>query len=397
MASAVTIGHRLRRLAVVALVAGLTAASGTAAAPEPYEINVILSQTGSAAFLGSEEATSLQILEGVVNKNGGIGGRPVKFAIQDDQSNPQVAVQLFNGIAAKKVPLILGSSIVATCSAMAAIAKDGPVIYCFSPGIHPAPGYLYSASISTLDLLTASARYLRERSLKKIAIVTTTDATGQEGERTIDAAFATPDGAGETIVAREHMNVSDISVAAQLARIKESGAQAVIAWVTGTPLGTVLRAALEVGVEVPILTSSGNLSYPELRGFSSFVPRELLFPASPGDAPDELPGGAMKNAVAAFAAAFKAAGTRPDQGHTLAWDPALIAVEALKKAGPNASPAQIKAYLDAFHDWSGINGRYDFRAVPQRGLGPGNVIVVKWNAPSDSWSGVSKLGGDAVK
>lgn len=384
----------LRRCAVLALVAALAVSQASAAGADPYEINVILSQTGSAAFLGSEETAALQVLEGVLNKNGGISGRPIKFVIQDDQSNPQIAVQLFNGIQTKKVPLILGSSIVATCSAIAAIAKDGPVIYCFSPGIHPAPGYLYSSSISTLDLLTASARYFRQRGLKKVAIITTTDATGQEGERTIDAAFATPDGAGEAIVAREHMNVTDISIAAQMAHVKASGAQALIAWATGTPLATILRSAQDVGVDLPILTSSGNLSYSELRGFASFAPRELLFPASPGDAPAELPRGSLRNSVASFADAFKAAGTRPDQGHTLSWDPALIAVEALKKVGLNANAGEIKKYLDTFHNWNGINGQYDFRAVPQRGLGPGNVIIVKWNAATDSWSGVSKLGGD---
>jgi branched-chain amino acid transport system substrate-binding protein len=390
-------GRTLRGVIALGVICGLMGSGIRAATLQPYEINVILSQTGSAAFLGSEETISLQILEGVINKDGGIAGRPVKFTIQDDQSNPQVAVQLFNTVLAKKAPLILGSSIVATCSAMAAIAKNGPLIYCFSPGVHPSAGYLYSSSISTLDLLTASARYLRERGLKKIAIITTTDATGQEGERTIDAAFATPDGTGESIVAREHMNVTDMSAAAQMAHIKESGAQAMIAWATGTPLATMLRAAQEVGLGVPVLTSSGNLSYAELRGFASFMPQELLFPASPGDAPSDLPRGTMKNAVTAFANAFKTSGTRPDQGHTLSWDPALITVEALKKVGLSADPTQLKKYLDSFHGWSGINGEYDFRTVPQRGLGPGNVIIVKWNSVTDSWNGVSKLGGGNLR
>jgi branched-chain amino acid transport system substrate-binding protein len=198
-------------------------------------------------------------------------------------------------------------------------------------------------------------------------------------------------------VVREHLNVTDISVSAQMAHIKESGAQALIAWVTGTPLGTILRGALDAGLDVPVLTSSGNLSYAELRGFASFLPQELLFPASPGNAPSELPRGPLKRMVEAYAAAFKAAGIRPDQGHTLAWDPALIVIDALKKVGLNATAPQLKGYLDGVRGWNGINGQYDFRAFPQRGLGPGNVIIVKWNAASDAWSGVSKLGGDAVK
>ena len=42
-----------------------------------------------------------------------------------------------------------------------------------------------------------------------------------------------------TVVAREHFNLTDISVAAQMANIKSSGAQALIAWSTGTPVATI--------------------------------------------------------------------------------------------------------------------------------------------------------------
>jgi ABC-type branched-subunit amino acid transport system substrate-binding protein len=54
--------------------------AGTAADP-PYPINVVLSLTGGAAFLGTKEADSLHALETSVNASGGINGRPVTFAI----------------------------------------------------------------------------------------------------------------------------------------------------------------------------------------------------------------------------------------------------------------------------------------------------------------------------
>jgi len=67
------------------------------AAGEPYEINVILSLTGIAAFLGNQELTTLKALEPVENKSGGIHGRPIKFVTYDDGSNPFNTVQLANG------------------------------------------------------------------------------------------------------------------------------------------------------------------------------------------------------------------------------------------------------------------------------------------------------------
>jgi hypothetical protein len=68
----------------------------------------------------------------VQNARGGITGRKIHFVVQDDQSSPQVAVQLTNGIIAKHVPVMLGSSLVANCNAMmAAVRESGPVQYCF--------------------------------------------------------------------------------------------------------------------------------------------------------------------------------------------------------------------------------------------------------------------------
>src|ERR1700677_3585965 len=99
---------------LVALVS-LTPLAARAADPEPYEINVILSLTGIAAFLGNQELTTLKALEPVENKLGGIHGRPVKFVTYDDGSNPFNTVQLANQIMAKNVPLIMGPTLGASC------------------------------------------------------------------------------------------------------------------------------------------------------------------------------------------------------------------------------------------------------------------------------------------
>ena len=113
------------------------APSRTAHAAEPYDIHVILPLTGSGAFLGKGHRDSLDILAEIVNKSGGIKGRPLHFVYHDDQSSPQVAVQLANEVLADKPAVILGSSLVAMCAAIAPLMKNGPVDYCLSPAYHP--------------------------------------------------------------------------------------------------------------------------------------------------------------------------------------------------------------------------------------------------------------------
>jgi ABC-type branched-subunit amino acid transport system substrate-binding protein len=56
-------------------------AIGTVRAAEPYDIHVTLPLTGSGAFLGKGHRDSLDTLADIVDKSGGIAGRPVRSSI----------------------------------------------------------------------------------------------------------------------------------------------------------------------------------------------------------------------------------------------------------------------------------------------------------------------------
>jgi branched-chain amino acid transport system substrate-binding protein len=382
----------MKRLIAAVLLLAFATIPVTSGAADPYEITAILSQTGQAAFLGTAETGTLGVIADLVNKSGGIEGRSIKFVIQDDQSNPQVAVQLANGLIAKNVPIIIGPSLTGTCSATIPLVKDGPVMYCLSPGVHPATGgYAFSAILSTADMLAAVGHYLRERGWTRIAIIASTDATGQDGERSIDAAVASEK---LTVVAREHFNVSDISVAAQMAHLRTSGAQAIIVWAVGTPFATVIRAAHDAGIDVPIAISNGNLISSQLEQLGSYLPKELYFAGIPSSATaDQLRRGALKTAQTTYINAHKAAGIRPDVGQYVGWDATWILIDALKKLGLSATAPQIRDYLVNLRGWTGVNGPYDFRAFPQRGIGTSAVTVARWDQRRGVWLNVSGPGG----
>jgi branched-chain amino acid transport system substrate-binding protein len=70
--------------------------------------------------------------------------------------------------------------------------------------------------------------------------------------------------------------------------------------------------------------------------------------------------------------------------HTLTWDPALVLIDALRKTGPDASAQQINEYVSRLRGWAGINGSYDFSAIPQRGIGLRDIVIDRWDpATSD--------------
>ncbi len=274
---------KIRFLAVSAVVAAslFAASCPPVRAAENYDINVILSLTGPGAFLGKGEQQSLQFAEKAVNDAGGIQGRPLNFIFHDDQTNPQIAVQLATDVMAPKPAVILGSSLVATCRAMMPLMADGPVMYCFSPGIHPDAGsYVFTASVSTVDLADAAIRYFRMKGWKRFGLIFSTDASGQDAEKNIDALLQKPENKDIQVTSREHFNTTDVSVSAQIENIKAAKPQALIAWSTGAPIATVFRAIQQAGLDVPVATTDGNMTYAQMTQYKDFLPRQLYIPAA---------------------------------------------------------------------------------------------------------------------
>ena len=389
------------RLILAAALAAIVGCAAPGRAAEALDIPVILSLTGAGSFLGKQEHEALRTEEQLVNKSGGVHGSPVHFSFADDQSSPQLAVQLAAATLATQPPVILGSTYVAACNAMAPLVKAGPVMWCFSAGIHPPSGsHVFTSGVSTRDQAAAIVRFFRFKGWTRLALLTSTDATGQDADRGFDALLALPENRDIKLVARAHFNAGDVSVTAQIQQVKAAQPQAFIAWSTGSPIATVFRAMIEAGFAVPVGTTGGNMTYAQMKQFAAILPRELYLPA-PEWPIDGNPGIPLAPAVAAkqraFHDAFAAAGLRPDEGSILGWEPANIIVDALRALPPHCDSAQLLDYLQHLSAAAGVNGVYDFRKSPQRGLSLDNVIVTRWNPKVERWEAVGGPTGIPLK
>jgi len=292
--------------------------------------------------------------------------------------------------------VMIGSSIVAMCNAMAPLMQNGPVMYCLSPGIHPAKGsYVFTSSVSTHDLENALIRYFRLKGWTRIALITSTDASGQDAERGIDDILKLPENKDMKLVERVHFNPTDVSVSAQIERVKAAQPQAFIAWSTGAPVATIFKGIVQAGLNVPVATTDGNMTYTQMKQYAAFLPKDLYFPVglwalqNPGVkvAPE------VKKAQDEFYTAYRAENAAPDEAANLAWGPAMLLIDALRKLGPNATATQLRDYLGHLKNHPGINGMIDFEAVPQRGLSVQNAIVTRWDAAKQGWETMSQPTG----
>jgi hypothetical protein len=88
---------------------------------------------------------------------------------------------------------------------------------------------------------------------------------------------------------------------------------------------------------------------------------------------------------------------QPDVLNGASWDATMLVAGALRKYGPGASAEQIRGFIAGTRGWTGIFGRYDFKAIPQRGIGRDAMYLARWDIAKQTWVAVSRAGGAPLK
>jgi branched-chain amino acid transport system substrate-binding protein len=367
------------------------------AAEDPVVVPVMLPLTGPAAGIGQELQTSLRVLEGSVNSTGGIRSRPLHFNFLDDQGSPQLAVQLMSQLKSEGQTVALGGAFSALCkSMMPLVAKAGPLLYCLSPAVLPPRGsFVFSCCVHPSLDEEASFRYFRERGWNRLAFLTTTDASGEEADASIKQILERPENHALRDVAHERFNPADLSVTAQLARIKAKNPQAIMLWGAPIVLGTALRGINDVGLDIPVIAAESLMSFSIMEQMAPFLPKRLLFASNSWAARSVLRAGKQHDLLEHVYGLFRDAKVPLDVYMVVPWDPATILIEALRTLGPTATADALRAHIAGLHDYTGVTGVYDFRSGDQRGLGVRNVFMYQWLKDRREWEPVS-LGGAAV-
>ena len=381
-----------KTILAAAVLAGSCASSF---AQDTVDLHFILPLTGGASFVGHATQKGMQAAEDVINADGGINGKPVRFVYHDDQTSPQVAVQWVNQLS--KEPLIMGSEIAAMCNAMAPLLENGPFTYCLSPAINPKPGsYMFSTLVPLRYIAPIVLRYLHSQGWNRVALLVGTDATGQEATQSFEQAFKLPENADMKLVKLVHFNPTALNVSAQMTEISEAKPQAVIGWAVGAPAGTILKGFVQAGIDLPLVISHGNVAPSFMKKYADVLPKRLYMPAGLGSLNGEniTIDPRLAKPRAAYLKAMKNRGAVPESAIDAGWDPVMLAVDALRHVGPNPTPAKIRDYLNKVKGYAGISGVYDFQAIPNRGLIPGTTnAMARWNAQKGEFEAVSEPGG----
>ncbi len=241
-----------------------------AAAPAGFDDNEIRiaqwgPQTGPAAPWGSV-ARGSKLLFDVVNEEGGIHGRKIKYFIRDDQYNPaQTAAGVKELVERQGIFAFVGGVSAAGGLAVKDFLAQNKVIW-VGPAtsvkeyVFPVQPYLFSVYPLYEDEASVLTKYIVENlKMKKIGILYQNDAYGKNGF----------DGCKQRLAAYKMSLAAEIPVeptekdlASQILRLKNSGAEAVLMYVGPTTAVIALKTAATVGYK-PQWVSSNTLSdYP---------------------------------------------------------------------------------------------------------------------------------------
>ncbi|MCW2238932.1 ABC transporter substrate-binding protein [Azospirillum canadense] len=374
--------HIRARIAGAALAIMAATGAGTASAEETIKIGSILSVTGPAAFLGEDMKAGMEIAVEEINAAGGINGRKVDWVFYDAESQTQKAMSATRRLLTQdRVDMIVGGgSMSGIALAMAPMAEQAKVPFISTEGamniVQPVSErkWAFKSTVDDDSVLDRIADYLAKKDIKKVALLADSSGFGQSA--TEQMKLLAPK--RQLDVTYEAFNPADTDMTAQLTRIRDSGAQAIICW-TVTPAGVVfLKQAQQLGLgDRTLIHSYGFVSqrYMELAGDAA---KNLLLVSVKFPVGDQLPDSdPLKPRVQELIQKFqKRYGRPPNQYVAQTYDAIQLARLAVEKGGKDK--AKLRDALEAIAGYNGTGGTFTFTPARHSGLSKDDIVMLDW-------------------
>jgi len=229
--------------------------------------------SGQAATLGLQAAID------DVNKAGGVLGRKLTLVIRDDLSQPPKSIQNMSDlIDNEKVVAVFGPTNsgnalawkhIPTQKKIPVIGTVGSATAITYPVSSGAENYMFRVSMVDRDQVAGLMAYVKknESAAKKVGYLAETTGYGQGGLKDIQELGALQ---GIKPVCNEKFGVNDTDMTSQLNKCKAAGADTLVVWAQGTPLGQLMRSMEKINYFPLTLMSwaADNQSFYEAAGKS---------------------------------------------------------------------------------------------------------------------------------
>ena len=226
---------------------------------EPIKIGAILSLTGTYAGLGEPEKNLIELEVEKINDAGGVNGRPIEVIIEDDATDEAQAVAAASRlIEQENVVAIIGATGTGQTMAIRSDVQRAGIPQVSMAGgtviTDPVDPLVFATPWSNTIVVPFTLEYMKGQDITRIGLITDSGGFGKDGQA-VFAAEAPK--AGVEIVADETLNPGDTDMTAQLTKIKNSDAQAIVMWTAGSEAAIIAKNARDLGIDLPIYGSHG--------------------------------------------------------------------------------------------------------------------------------------------
>lgn len=171
-------GYRtMSRRTALAGAAALAMPAVARAQQEPLRLGVLTPLTGAGGFDGPRMLRAMQAVRAEINAVGGVLGRQIEFAVEDDQTNPEGAVRAARKlIEVDRVPVIMGTWASAVTAAVAPVCWESKTFLTTVSGadsitLLPHQGYLIRTQPNTKLQNGKHAEFIASIGAKRVFIM----------------------------------------------------------------------------------------------------------------------------------------------------------------------------------------------------------------------------------
>jgi ABC-type branched-subunit amino acid transport system substrate-binding protein len=335
-------------------------------------------QTGPAAPWGSV-ARGSSILFNLVNEEGGIHGRKIKYFIRDDQYNPSQTKAAVKELVEKHgIFAFVGGVSAAGGLAVKDYLAQNKVIW-VGPAtsvkeyVFPVNPYLFGVYPLYEDEASLLTKYIVEKlKIKKIGFFYQNDSYGKNG---LDGFRQRMSHYKLKPVAEIPVEPTEKDLASQMLKFKNAGAESVILWVNPTTAVIALKTCATIGYK-PQWVSSNTLSdYALMHKISGGLWEGVITGAFAEPPDSNLP----------LMAKYREAAKRmaPDERWGLFYMAGILFaepfVDALKRVGPKLSTEACLKALNETKDFKGVGPKINWSRTQHQGS---DSVMIQKSGPN---------------
>ncbi|MBJ3778500.1 ABC transporter substrate-binding protein [Acuticoccus mangrovi] len=378
----------LNRRVVLAGMGGLAASTALAPirarAADEITIGSIVSATGPGAFLGQDIKDGMGLAVEQINDAGGIGGRKINWIAYDSEGQTQKAIAATKRLLTRdRADIIVGGGAMSGIAlAMAPMAEAAKVPFISTEGaisiVEPVAErqYIFKSTVDDSLVMGRLDDYFTKKGITKVAMVADTSGFGQAAVAQMKK--FTEENNPSWSVMYEGFNPTDTDMMAQLTRVRDSDAEAILCW-TVTPAGVVfLKQAQQLGLDKRTLLHSYGFVAPQYMELAGSAADTLQLISVKFPVGDELPDAdPMKPVIASLTDAFiERYDRKPNQFVAQAYD--AIQLARLGIEGADGDMAKVKDAIESIKGYAGSGGVFNFSPEKHSGLSKNDLVLVSW-------------------